>query len=206
MTKWEGYEEVKAAGEWSPLPKDAYICKVVSVKEVQETSQNGNALHYLNLAFDIAEGPYKDYYRGIFENSQDDNKKWPTPGTHRIYYPKNDGSEQDKWTQSKFKTFTTSLEKSNNGYKFDWDENKMKGLLFGGLFRIEEYNGQNGVRQSTRLALIRSVETVRDKKYKELPEDKLLDVPSNKEAYQQAATAAAPIPNGFAAVEEDIPF
>ena len=45
-----------------------------------------------------------------------------------------DGSQQDQWTKNTFAKWTNSLEDSNDGYKWDWDETKWTGKKIGLVF------------------------------------------------------------------------
>jgi hypothetical protein len=82
--------------------------------------------------FDIAEGEQKDFFRKQYDSQTSEDKKWK--GTMQIYVPKDDGSEQDNWTKRRFKTIMETFEASNDNYKWNWDENSLKGKFIGGLF------------------------------------------------------------------------
>ena len=60
-----------------------------------------------------------------FESNTSEDKKWKGKAT--IYCPKDDGSEKDEWTRKNFARWTNAFEDSNPGYKWDWDEKKLKG-------------------------------------------------------------------------------
>ena len=121
----EAQEEVKNAGG-AKLPVGAYEGKILGVKLNEEKG-------FLTVQFDITSGEYKDFFQKKFEADKDENKKYK--GQTRIYLPKDDGSEKDGWTKKTFANWTNSLEESNKGYTWDWDETKWKnkkiGLVFG---------------------------------------------------------------------------
>ena len=98
------------------------------------------------FAFDIAEGEQKEFFKKNFEMQQQEDKKWK--GTYRLYVPKDDGSEKDSWTTSRFKTVMNNFEESNNGYHWNWDENSLKGKKIGAVFNDKqyEYQGKTGFR------------------------------------------------------------
>lgn len=131
MKKWNGYETTQVMGQKKKLPAGGYICKVIEAKE--ETYGWGSVLV---ISFDIAEGEYKNFYREQYEK-QNTNKKWK--GTYRLNCPKDDGSEKDEKAKKTFKTFIHHMEQSNQGYKWDWSEDTLKGKSFGGVFGEKEY-------------------------------------------------------------------
>ena len=132
MKKFNGYDEIKAYQEKERLPRGAYILKILNAEEV--TNSFGTVLVF---SFDIAEGEFKDFYRQDYNNQFQEDKKWK--GTYRLFEPREDGSQRDAWTKSKFKGVMTAFEESNPGYHFDWDEKKLVGKLIGGLFINKEW-------------------------------------------------------------------
>ena len=169
----------------SQLPKGGYICKIVSCKA--ETVNNKDRLV---VAFDIAEGEYAGYYKQKFDADTRAEKKWR--GTYRVFVQKNDGS-----TNPFFKGFITSVEASNKGYIFNWDESTLNDKLFGGLFSIEEYIGSDlNVRSTTRCNMAVSTETVKLGKYT-LPKDVLVEKKSNESFYEIETKDSG---------EDDLPF
>lgn len=184
------YATTQAISEGGALPKDGYVCKILNAQVKDGT--NGQ---YLQIAYDIAEGQYKDYFKGLFDAKKDELKKWST--YFFVNLPKDDGSEKDGWTKRLFKTFTNALEDSNEGYHFDWDETKFKGKLIGGLFHYEEYKRNDGkIGRSTKMRNVCSVEKVRSGNFK-LPDDKLLTPAAN------TSTDFMNIPDE---INEEIPF
>ena len=84
-----------------------------------------------------AYGDYEGFYAKEYKAQQSEDKKWHC--NYLLNIPNDDGSEKDNWTKRRFKTFTEALEESNPGYRFDWDEQKFKGKIAGGLFNEREY-------------------------------------------------------------------
>lgn len=171
MEKLNGYDEAQAiTGEFETLEAGGYICKIINAKE--EKSQSGKRM--LVIAFDIAEGEHKDFYKKRYENLVKSNKdpntviKWPNNG---IYRQMLDGEYASRY----LKGMMTALENSNSNFKWDWDEKKLVNLLFGGVFGREEYEGQDGkIKKATKLRWIRSVEKIRNGEFT-IPEDILLE-------------------------------
>jgi hypothetical protein len=129
MQKFNGYDEAKKAAEskaGEKLPKGAYVCKILEVKPDYENNR-------LTVGFDIVEGEYKDFFKKKFAADDSEDKKWK--GRTTVWIPKDDNTEDDARTKKNFAGWTSSLEKSNPGYKWDWDEskwaNKIVGIVFG---------------------------------------------------------------------------
>ena len=187
-------DKTKEYGDFQMLPRGGYVCVIKGAK----VEERADGSQFIVLAVDIAEGEYKDYYQHDLDR-QTDEKVWHC--RHWLNVPKDDGSEYDEWDKRKFKTFTTSLEKSNDGYKFDWDEQKFIGKLVGCLFNYREFETSSGtIGESPNLAQFRSVDTIRSGDYK-LPKDKKLAGIGSL-----PAASGDNIVDSFAAAEVDIPF
>lgn len=158
-----------SGGNYEQLPKGNYVCKIMSIAE--HTSKTGKAM--VKIAFDIAEGEYKDFYKKKFDEDEREDKKWPGDAVYYMTIP-SDGCQAfitDQWD-----TFWANVEDSNNGYVFDGNEKTIKGKTFGGIFRIEQSQSDSGqVYDHTRLFKTRIAQDVRDGKVTWVPKDKLVD-------------------------------
>lgn len=173
MKAFAGYDEVKVNNFPERLKLGGHICKVLEVKTESFTSQkDGKTYEQLIIKFDI-ESP--DEQAGFYANkfSEDAakdalNAKWK--GFHRISIP-TDSSEE--FIKSRFKAFTTSVEESNPGYKWNWEENTLIGKVFGGVFAFEEFTNQEG--KTITMSRIRYVKST-DKIFEvEIPKVKMAD-------------------------------
>ena len=128
MKAFSNYAEVQVnTGSVEKLPVGGYVITIKSVK-YEDNSAKGRADNII-FAFDIAEGEYKGYYAKRFEADTNEDKKWK--GTYRLSVPTDDGSQNDGYAKSRFKGFMTSVEESNPGHKWNWDEQTLKGKLVG---------------------------------------------------------------------------
>ncbi len=142
-------DKVQAANEFRRPAPGGYICGITAVKDVPEKE-------YLRIEFDIAEGEFKRYYTelnkargfwgGVFVRSYSDA------------------------ALPFFKSFITAVEKSNNGYKFDYEEQKLKGKYIGLVLGEEEYMSRTG-EIKTRLYVhsTRSVQAIKNGEFKAVP-------------------------------------
>lgn len=139
------------------LPIGAYVCQIKNVQYV--TGENGNS-DRIDILFDIAEGDFKDFFKNKYDADESEDKKWK--GRKSIYIPKDDGSEKDGWTKNTFAKWTNAFEDSNPKYKWDWKEEKWKGLLVGIVFGETGtvINGRDIVYTEPRFAV--DVKKVRD--------------------------------------------
>lgn len=188
MEKLKGYDEAQAiTGEYERLEAGGYICKIVSAKE--EKSKSGKKM--LVLALDIAEGDKKDFFRKKFDENTSLDKKW-TSGA--IYRQMLEGEKAAGF----LKGIMTSLEASNEGFKWNWDEKKLKDLKCGAIFGEEEYEKLDGsIGTSTKVRFIRTVKAIQDGNYK-VPDIKKL--PQKGEAFEDFINSVNSNNN------EDLPF
>lgn len=125
----ENYKNAQTySGGSAQLPIGAYKCKVIGVKEV--SFDWGSRLE---IAFDVIAGEHKDFFKKQFDANTSEDKKWK--GVLRLNVPKDDGTERDAWTMSRFKTTMQNFEDSNDGYTWNWDESTLKSKLIGIIIR-----------------------------------------------------------------------
>lgn len=174
MKAFSGYDTVRASGDYVALEPGGYICEIKKASEA--TSERNKEARWLEVLIDIKYGAFAGYYEDLYRSSTSDRKRWR--GVLRVFIPRDDGSENDERTKSNFKGFTTSVEESNPGYTWDWNESALKGKEIGILFRSEEweYNGKHG--WTTRPFLPCSVGRIEDGKYT-IPEPRALKKPEN---------------------------
>lgn len=137
------------SGNYKRLPADGYVLKILKVQDVPEYNR-------LDFYFDIAEGPYKDYYNERYKSNTNTNKKWG--GRFSKSYDQN-----NERALPFFKQFVTAIQNSNKG--FNWDEEHEQQFvkkLVGATFREEEFVGQNGkVSVSVKPDMFHSVDKIR---------------------------------------------
>jgi len=190
IRRFNDYETTQSYGDFERLPKGGYVLQIKGVE--LRTNNNGE---YLFISADVYEGDYMQFFTREYKNQQREDKKWHC--NYLLNVPKDDGSEQDGWTKRKFKTFTEALEDSNEGYHFDWDEQKFKGKLIGGLFNEREYEKSNGdIGTATNWAAVTTADKIRSGDYK---------IPDDKKLQRNTYTS----PDGFMGVPDDaddLPF
>lgn len=196
IKRFGDYDQTKSYGSFEQLPKGGYVLQIKGVELL--TNRIGE---YLKISADIFEGEYKDFFAKEYKAQQSEDKKWHC--NFLLNIPKDDGSERDGWTKRNFKTFTETLEESNEGYHFDWDELKFKGKLIGGLFNEREYETQQGqIRRATNWARVTTVAKIREGSFR-LPDDKLLQQSSQPRPVETSDDGFLNLPEDM---EDDLPF
>lgn len=162
MRKFEGYEEVKVnTGYGERLKLGGHICKILEAKIEQFTGKkDGKTYETLVIKFDIeAPDEQAGFYANKFtEDATKDalNAKWK--GYYRISAPTN---ESEDFIKSNFKAFITSVEESNPGFEWHWEESALVGKIFGGVFGFEEFVAPDGrTITMTKLRFARSTNNV----------------------------------------------
>jgi hypothetical protein len=170
ITKFKDYDEIQVFEGGAQLPVGAYELTIVGAKVEQFTN-----CEILKIAFDIVNHEqFSGFYANRFKSAKAQNPDAKWGGVFDVFIPKDDGSELDGYTKQAFKRFITSVEKSNEGYVWNWDEKSLKGKAFGGIFGREEVITKEGDRKfAVKCRFPRSIESIRSGDYK-IPEDKLL--------------------------------
>lgn len=163
MKAFKGYNEVQVNKFGEKLKLGGHICKVLEAKiETFTSKKDGKDYDQLIIKFDIeAPDEQAGFYANKFaEDAKKDalNAKWK--GFHRISVPTDDSED---FIKSNFKAFTTSIEESNQGYKWNWEENTLIGKVFGGVFGYEEFVAQDGTTiPLTKIRYVRSTNKIEE--------------------------------------------
>lgn len=192
VKKYGDFKAAPSGGSREKLPAGGYVAKIMGVELKERSDGRG----YLQIAFDISEGEHKDFFANDYRQNTNDDRKWR--GNYYLNIPQDNGTEQDGWTKRSFGNAVWALEESNSGYHWDWDETKLKGKLFGVLFRNREweYNGRTG--WTTEACSIVDVSSIRNNTFR-MPADKPL-------GNRASAAAAATFEELAGGDESDLPF
>lgn len=196
MQKPNNYEKTQASGEFTPIELGGHVLVIKEVVEMK--SKTGKDMIKVSFDFDKSDNQ-PGYFEKAFRDDIRPDKKWPAAGTTYILTEDQEGN-----CSRQFKTFTTSVEKSNKGFSINWGDNFaqcFKNKKIGGVFGIveEEYNGKNHMNR--KLRWFRSVDGVKDAA---IPEEKYLGgKPSNQSEPLTDADGFMNIPDG---IDEELPF
>lgn len=154
MEKINNWNEIDAKGmdDFRGLPIGAYEC-VIKDARINHNEQSGKDT--FKVSIDIASGEYKDYFQKMYEADTRIDRKWNNNAVRYLAFTGDNVAY--------FKGFITTVENSNVGYTWDWDETKLKGKKVCGVFQYEEYEKQDGTKGvKVRLSKFRSLEKMKD--------------------------------------------
>lgn len=123
IDEFDKIEANEGAGDFRKLIKGGYVCPIKKVIDHADKE-------YLEIYYDIAEGEYKDWFNDNFEKFGTWNGKF-----NRSY--------KDA-AKTFFKGFTTAVEQSNPGYKWNWDEKTLANKYIGLVLGEKEYISKTG--------------------------------------------------------------
>lgn len=160
MKKFDGYENAKVNGEVEKIEIGPHICKILEVNVNELKTKDGRNFEQLVFKIDMdSSDKQPGYYTKKFQNDvtiNGINATWK--GYYKITIPE-DNSED--YIKSNFKTLISSIERSNPGYVWNWEENTLVGKKFCGVFRIEEFiNDKNETIPFIRCGYVRSTENM----------------------------------------------
>lgn len=141
IRKPENYDNVMVVDK---LPVGGYIMRIVRVDYDAEKN-------YVKLGLDIDEGPFKGYW----DKKKYQSGMWNTDACTYLTFNENENSL--KVTKANI----TSIERSNDGYVWDWNEKSLLHKRVGGVFGLKEYEGLDGsVKTRPTLRSLRSVSSI----------------------------------------------
>lgn len=171
MEKPKFYDEAPVLnGENQTLQPGGYIC--VIKKAVSQKSKAGNDM--LVLLLDIAEGDKKGFFQDRFDKNTKQDKKWDCV-LRIVIDDESKSTDERKKIAGRLKGSIASIEDSNPGFKFAWNEESLKDKIVGAEFGLEEYTAQDGsTRTISKVRRLRSKESVLQNKV-EMPQVRLLN-------------------------------
>ena len=164
MDLWDKIE-AKEFGDFETLELGGHEIVIMDAREyISEFTGNTS----LKVSVDIAgNDKQKGYFKNQYDENTNNDKKWPSGSVKYL-------SLKDEQL-AYLKGFITSLEKSNNNFKFNTKGNweQLKGLKLAGQFGLEEYKDNEGnIKAATKLVQFRSLDKLNEIK---IPKVKLLD-------------------------------
>ena len=190
--------EAKGMDDFRGLPIGAYECVIMDAR-VNHNEQSGKDT--FKVSVDIASGEFKDYFRKMYENDTRIDRKWNNNAVKYLSYTGDNVAF--------FKGFIKTIENSNIGYIWDWDETKLKGKKVCGVFQYEEYEKQDGTKGiKVRLSKFRSLDKLKEIEVSD--SIKMLDgTYTSYDDYMEKVEEKKPFSDFGSVVEissEDLPF
>ena len=187
MQKPNGYDDAKE--EWGVFdnpPPGGHILGIIKAEEVKVKNGEHAGEPMLALELDIAEGKYKNFFRDLSEKLG-----------KSMYLRHNRMTSQTNYFKGDIKT----IEKSNPGFIFNFDEKTLVRKLVAAALREEEYihAATQEIRSSLKIAFLCSVEDVR--KGIQVPKPKRINMqPSSAQPSGVGDLGQSPSP------QDDLPF
>lgn len=184
------------------VPAGNYVGKILKAEQVTTFRPR------LALYIDVAEGEYNGAWMARFNNDKSSGRFTPK---YRGIYWLNLPTDDDRYpasTQRELERLADALQQSNDGYTWDWDESRLRGLLIGIRVRDEEYimerDGEPVEGTTQRIFTVCPIQDVREgrlpvAKPKLLTDERRAQILSRTTAQKEAAAPAA-------ADDEDLPF
>lgn len=145
------------AGERMALPPAIYEGHIINAK----VDDNGTTQTLL-IQVEIDKGEYAGFYRKQYESQTGQQYSVKYKGVYRVQLPDGQDAEHDNWRQHQLEGLVWALEDGNPGYKWDWDETKLKGLKVGLNVREREYYVNKKFGVTTEIGRIESIAKVND--------------------------------------------
>lgn len=152
---YKGFEAKKSSGFVDMPPKGAYVAEIKKAEEIDLEFLNRKAI---KVTLDICEGEYKDRYADVWRSQEERFGSATFKGTFNLIPPV-EGDEE--WRKISFEGNMWAIQQSNEGYKWDWDEKKLKGKKVGISVRNRLYTYNEQDRSTTEIAEFVPVEEVR---------------------------------------------
>lgn len=133
MIHYNNYNAAQAAGEGSrSLPAGGYVAQI-QMAVMTETRKTHEPM--LEVRIEILEGEF----RGIFNSKVQQPGTWPNAGIYRLPLPSDPNVSADDFRLSRLKGLITSIEESNQNFRWRDDERDLRGKIVGVVYRDEEF-------------------------------------------------------------------
>lgn len=187
------------------LPAGGYVLRIKDA-----TVENYDWGQKLRISFDIDEGEHYGFFAEQWRNDNRDDKKWK--GVMRLTLPKDPADCRDQKERElndfairKFNDFIWCVEDSNPAFSWEWDETKLKDLIFGGVFREEEWEWEGKTGWKTAFFKSVSADDIRGEKFT-VPDKKPLQKETSSSFGAFSYPPASSMPSFEEVNDDDVPF
>lgn len=155
--------EAKKSNNFINLPPvGAYVAEIQAVRVLDPQKDKNVQRVTIELFIEIVEGEYANRFHEVYEDQKErfgDTTKYK--GIFRLI-PYTDNDED--WRKRSFQSNLWCVQESNPGYKWDWDEKKLKGKKVGINLRkrLYTYTNTQGEKKDGETVEIAKFETIDD--------------------------------------------
>lgn len=201
---YKDFKPAYNAGERLTLPAGLYEGCIIGAK-VDDTGKGPVLL----IQVEITTGEFMGFYRKQYESQKNGQYSAKYKGVYRITLPDGQDPERDQWRQQTLETFAWVLEDGNPGYRWDFDETKLKGLKVGLNVRERDYYYQGKSGTTTEIGRLESIAKMNDPDPNKRPKLMKKRELSDKEKKEMASAQGYNVPHdaGYVEVEDgELPF
>lgn len=167
LKKPANYDEIEVNLDFTPISVGGHKGIIMGVEEYT-SGISGNTS--LKVSVDTAKDDKQpSYFTEQYKNDTRPDKKWSNSAIKYV------SLKEDENCVRMLKSFITSVENSNNGFKYDWnkDIDQLKGKKVGLVFALEEYQNNEGETKTiAKLNQFRSIDKIENV---QIPKVKLLN-------------------------------
>ena len=155
--------EAKKSGNFTALPPvGAYVAEIQAVRVLDPNKDKSVQRITIELLIDIIEGEYANRFHEVYD---DQIERFGSTAKYKGIFrliPYNDDDED--WRKRAFQSNLWCVQESNPGYKWDWDEKKLKGKKVGINLRkrLYTYTNAQGEKKDGETVEIGKFETIDD--------------------------------------------
>lgn len=198
---FKNFKPNQPAGERMTLPAGIYEGHIIQAK-VEE--QNG--MKALLIYVEIDKGEYAGFFRKQYDSQQGSQFNVRYKGIYRIQLPDGQSEEHDNWRQHQLEGAIWAIEDGNPGFKWDWDEAKLKGMKVGLNVRERDYYVNHKFGTTTEIGRLESISKVNDPDESKRPKAMRKRELSHSDRVKKEQDEASK-PTGFVEVtDEKLPF
>lgn len=161
INRFSGYDPKPTQDAREQLPVGGYVSRIR--KAWTENDKNGNLR--LSISIEIIEGEYKGFFMKDYEAQKGGKYEAKYKGIYSFEVPTD--SSQDV-VKTRFNRAIGSIEASNEGFRFNFDETSLVGKVVGFLAQEDEYIG----RTFTRIGILYDANKIREGKYRNMEKRK----------------------------------
>lgn len=183
LKKPEIYDDVQVNLEYEKIDLGGHRGVIKHVEEYTSSSTGNTSLKV--EADTSSDDKQPNFFQKQFDENMSVDRKWSNSAIKYV------SLKEDENCVKMLKSFITSVENSNDGFKYDWNKevSQLIGKKVGLLFGLEEYENDKGeVKTATKLNSFRSIDKVEELK---IPKVRLLDNTTiDYEEYQKNRTSS----------------
>ena len=198
---FKNFKPNQTAGERMSLPAGIYEGRIIQAK----VEEHGD-LKALLIYVEIEKGEYAGFFRRQYDNQQGSQYSIKYKGIYRIQLPDGLNEEHDNWRQHQLEGAIWAIEDGNPGFKWDWDEAKLKGMKVGLNVRERDYYVNHKFGTTTEIGRLESISKINDPDQSKRPKPMKKRELKERDKRQMADDEANKATGFVEVTDEKLPF